>query len=144
MGEMGKRFGRRRADPPPPGADLSRMEQLELIDITLVSEVRGEPTEVAHLGLRFDATGMSVRRQSGEDVVQIPWVSLRRLETTVREERHGPPRVELSVQSDRRRHRFLVPNVTEEVLKGSLTAMSARYAHLGLVEEVPRRGLRLR
>lgn len=142
MGETGKRFGRRRADSAAPGADLSRMEQLELIDITLVSEVQGGPTEVPHLGLRFDATGVSVRRPNGDAVVHIPWVSLRRLETAAREDRQAS--VELAVQSDRRRHRFLVPNVSEEALKASLTAMSARYAHVGLIEDVPRRGLRLR
>jgi hypothetical protein len=144
VGAMGKMLGRRRIDGDAPGSDLSSVEQLDLIDITLITEVGGEALSIPRLGLHFDANGMSVRRCDGSAVVQIPWVSLRRLQTSVRQPKGSAEIVSLDVQSDRKRHRFLIPNVNQLALKGSLGAMSARYAHVGLVEERTRRAFRSR
>ncbi|MGO9558547.1 MAG: hypothetical protein ACLPQS_02575 [Acidimicrobiales bacterium] len=144
MGAMGKMMGWRRGGAGAPGSDLSSVEQLDLIDITLVTEVGGETQSIPRLGLHFDANGLSVRRWDGASVVQIPWVSLRHLQTNVRQPKGSAPEVSLDVESDRKRHRFLIPNVNPVALKGSLGAMSARYAHVALVEDGSRRSFRSR
>jgi hypothetical protein len=118
-----------------PGSDLSGTSSLDLIDITLVTDVTGTETEVPHLGLAFADGGMTVRRSDGSDVVTIPWVSIVELSADVEPQRYAglSTRVALDVQSNRRRHRFLVPNVTPQALTGSLGAMSTRYGRGELV-----------
>jgi hypothetical protein len=126
---------RRRGGTTVPGEDLSGLEKLDLIGITLLSNAGGRPCEVHDLGLRFDAIGVAVRKLDGEQVVQIPWVSLRRLETRLSTPKGRETRVELTVESDRKHHRFVVPNGNPQALRSSLGAVSARYAHPGLVAD---------
>jgi hypothetical protein len=144
MGTVGKLMSRRGTVPVVPGADLSSIEKLDLIDIVLLTDIDGSPREVPHLGLRFDAGGMAVRSAEGAPVVQIPWVSLRGLNASVRTVKGGPARTELTVESDRRTHRFVVPNVDPEALRGSLRAMSGRYASDGLLDSGAKKGFRIR
>lgn len=140
MGAVGRMMGRRK-ESSAPGSDLSGVEQLELIDITLVAEFEGEAKEVPRLGLRFDSGGLSVRKDS-ESLVQIPWVSLRQLQTMVHESSGSTFSVELAVQSDRKQHRFRVPNVSPGALSDSLAAIAALYAQPGIVTppEQPKKG----
>ncbi len=144
MGAVGKLTSWRRSGAEPPGSDLSAVEQLDLIDITLITGAGAQAREVNRLGLRFDANGLAVKKPSGEPLVQIPWVSLRHLKTTVRESKGAAPRVELDVESDRKKHRFVVPNVSAAALSGSLGAMSARYAHVGIIASPDKKGARSR
>lgn len=144
MGGIGKLKGWRRPEVSAPGSDLSSMERLDLIDVTLVTEAAGAPYEVPNLSLRFGASGFEVRRRDGESVVEIPWVGLRQLQTEVSEQTGSTARVGLEVQTDRKSHRFVVPNVSLDALRGSLSAIAARYANAGLVADAPRKGFRLR
>ncbi|MGO9196450.1 MAG: hypothetical protein ACLQK4_04900 [Acidimicrobiales bacterium] len=144
MGALGRKLGWRRPDGVAPGSDLTAVEQLDLIDITLITDIGGRSHSVPHLALHFDANGLNVRRSDGSSAVQIPWVSLRRLQTSVHKAKGSTADVALDVESDRKRHHFLIPNVHPDALKGSLGAMSARYAHLGLTDEAPRKSFRLR
>lgn len=126
------------------GEKLPAVEQLDLVDITLLTQVAGEPYEVPHLGLHFDGRGVSVLRWDGVFVAMIPWASLRQLRTKVKDQKGSAGDVELEVESDRKTHHFLVSNVHPDALKDSLTAMSARHARNSLVESAPRRSFRLR
>jgi hypothetical protein len=133
-----------RSGGPAPGADLAVMEKLDLIDITVLVESGSAIEEIGGLVLRFDANGMALHRADGSTVAQIPWVSLRRLEAVVCTPKGCAERVELRVESDRKRHRFVVPHVSVEVLRSSLGAVCARYARAGLVVDGKGRALRLR
>ena len=126
------------------GSDLSGVSSLELIDITLLTDVTGQTTEVANLGLAFGEAGLTVRRSDGSDVVTIPWHDIVELSADVQPRRFGGLSTEatLDVQSDRSRHRFVVPHVTPEALSGSLGAMSARYGRGELVSAAARRKAR--
>jgi hypothetical protein len=124
----GRIWGRRDAGVIP-GSDLSGVTQLDLIDVTLVTEVSGEVAEVRGLGLGFDKDGMTVRTPDGAPYVRIPWASIVQLSAVVSEPVSTPPAVTLEVQSNRKRHRFVVPNVEPRALSGSLGAMSTRYGH---------------
>jgi hypothetical protein len=111
-----------------PGSDLSGVTELDLIDVSLLTSVSGEPAEVAHLGLTFNTEGMTVRTPDGEPYVRIPWESIAQLSADVESEHHSlPGAITLDVQSDRKRHRFVVPNVEPRALTESLGVMSARY-----------------
>ncbi len=140
MGALG-RFNKRGVSATP-GTDLSGVERLDLIDVTLLSDAGGRTREVPRLRLRFDAKGVAVRRPDGDEVVLIPWVSLRRLGARLQTSKSGQQHVELGITSDRKQHRFVVPNVSAEALQGALGAMSTRYAHKGLVGA--KKGFRLR
>jgi hypothetical protein len=143
MGAVTKLLAGRSAGPAP-GADLAGIEKLDLIDITVLVESGSSLQEIGSLALRFDANGMALHRADGSTVAQIPWVSLRRLEAVACTPRGGSDRVELRVETDRKRHRFVVPHVSPEVLRGSLGAICARYARAGLVVDGRGRALRLR
>ncbi|HXY45238.1 MAG TPA: hypothetical protein VEH29_13700 [Acidimicrobiales bacterium] len=127
-----------------PGSDLSGVTQLDLIDVTLVTEVSGQPAEVPHLGLAFGELGMTVKRPNGAPYALIPWASIVRLSAdAVGPQRHQlSTAVSLGVESTRKRHRFVVPNVQPEALAGSLGAMSERYGRGELVVGGPARGPR--
>lgn len=135
---------RRRTTADAPGSDLSGIQRLDLIDIRLVTGSGEATREIPRLGLHFDANGVAVRKWDGESVVQIPWVSLRRLQTKEPDPATGAREVELAVETDRGSHRFIVPNVSVDALKASLGAMAARYANSGLVDDEQKRGFRLR
>jgi hypothetical protein len=126
---------------PSPGSDLSAVSQLDLIDVTLLTEWRGEPAEVPHLGLVFDGGGMTVRKRDGQSYVRIPWKSIVQLSADVVGSRHHelPTAVELNVTSERRAHRFLVPNVQPAALTDSLGAMSTRFGSGDQVIATPAR-----
>jgi hypothetical protein len=116
-------------------AELDAIEDLQLIDVSLVAKTEQGLVEVPGLGLAFDRTGMTVRRRSGEEVSVLPWAILRHLGTELeRDDRPGlTRRVELEVQSDRRRHEFLVYHVDPFALSGALSALSSRYLGSDLV-----------
>jgi hypothetical protein len=108
---------------------LSGITELDLIDVILVTDVLGEPAEVPHLGLGFDKDGMTVRTPDGAPYVCIPWECIVQLSAVVSEHLSSPPAVTLDMQSNRKRHRFVVPNVEPRALTGSLGALSALYGH---------------
>ncbi|HET9092963.1 MAG TPA: hypothetical protein VFN50_11170 [Acidimicrobiales bacterium] len=143
MGAVGK-LVYRRASLPSPGADLVNAEKLELVGVRLVGEVGETGFEVPRLGLRFDGNGILVRSADGEVVSHIAWVSLRRMRVTARRKKGAAERTELEIESDRQRHRFVVPNVDPNVLCISLRAISARHARSGLVEDGTKGLLRIR
>jgi hypothetical protein len=142
MPSSGRLFGRRTPVSPPPGTRHGPIEQLDLVDLTLISQVNGSRHEVPGLGLRFDAGGVLVRGPDGSDVVQIAWASLKRLRTRALIERSGASRVELELESDRRKHRFVVPNVDPDVLRSSLLTASSRYGRPQMVDRVGRKTVR--
>lgn len=119
----------KRATSAVPGSDLSGVTELDLIDVTLVTESGGQPVEVPHLGLAFGEAGLSVKKPDGASYALIPWVSLLQLSAAAvgPQRHHLPTTATLEVRSKLKRHRFLVPNVQAEALTGSLGAMSARY-----------------
>ena len=131
----GLKWPRRRVGGPAPGSDMSAVTELDLIDVTLVTEVAGERAEVPRLGLAFNEMGMTVRKTGGEPYVRITWLSIVEVSAdVVGAKRHSlSTAVALDVQSKRKRHRFLVPNVQPEALTGSLGAMSERYGRGTLV-----------
>ena len=116
-------------------AELQAIQDLQLIDVSLVAKTEQGLVEVPGLGLAFDRTGMTVRRQTGEEVSVLPWTILRHFGTELeREDRPGlARRVELEVESDRRRHEFLVYHVDPFALSGALSALSTRYVGSDLV-----------
>jgi hypothetical protein len=134
----------RRGTGPSPGSDLSGVTQLDLINVTLVTEVDGQPAEVPLLALAFDETGMTVKKSDGTRYVRIPWTSIVRLSADVVRPGHhdGGTAVELEVHSDRKQHHFLVPDVQPAALKVSLDAMSARYGGGVVVAPEAKRGHR--
>lgn len=123
---------------------MSSAERLDLIDVILLAGEGPEAREVPQMGLHFDAAGLEVKRPDGERVAQIPWASLRGLQTAVRTPKGDSPRVELDVESDRKQHRFVIPNVDGRALRSALAAISTRHAREGLVSEAQRKGFRLR
>lgn len=125
----GRKWGSRRRDPDEiPGSDLSRITELDLIDVTLVTEVSGARAEVPRLGLAFKQDGMTVRTPDGAPYVRIPWLSLVQLSAEVATDRSShSTAVTLEVQSNRRHHRFVVPNVQPQALTGSLGVVSSLY-----------------
>jgi hypothetical protein len=111
-----------------PGSDLSGVTELDLIDVTLVTQVSGARAEVPRLGLAFNKGGMTVRTPDGKPYVSIPWRSIMQLSADVAGERpSSSPVVTLDVQSNRKSHRFVVPNVQPQALTGSLGAVSTLY-----------------
>lgn len=125
----GRKWASRRREPEDvPGSDLSGVTELDLIDVTLVTEFSGARAEVPRLGLAFNKDGMTVRTPDGTPYVRIPWVCIVQLSADVAGERQSSsPAVTLDVQSNRKSHRFVVPNVQPKALTGSLGAMSTRY-----------------
>jgi hypothetical protein len=127
-----------------PGSDLSGVTELDLIDVTLLTESAGQPTEVKHLGLGFSEQGMTVKKPGGEPYALIPWVAIVQLSADAVGPQHYQlsTAVTLDVQSKQKHHRFLVPNVQPDALAGSLGAMSERYGRGELVVGGPARGMR--
>src|ERR1700733_4576018 len=89
---------------------LCSIEDLQLIDVSLVAKTEMGLVEVPGLELAFDGTGMTVRRKTGEEVCVLPWGILRRFGSGLhKDDRQGiARRVDLGVESDRRRHEFIV------------------------------------
>jgi hypothetical protein len=129
-----RKWGSRRRDPDEtPGSDLSGITELDLIDVTLVTEVSGARAEVPRLGLAFKQDGMTVRTPDGAPYVRIPWVSLRQLSAEASSERNSSSTaVTLEVRSNRKNHRFVVPNVQPQALTGSLGVVSSLYGRADL------------
>jgi len=114
---------------------MSAVTKLDLIDVTLVTQVAGQPAEVPRLGLAFNETGMTVCKADGKPYARIPWQLITELSASaVSPQRHSSATaVALDVQSSRKRHHFVVPNVQLAALTGSLGAMSQRYSRVALV-----------
>jgi len=131
----GRKWASRRREPEAvPGSDLSGITELDLIDVTLVTEVAGARAEVPRLGLAFNKGGMTVRTPDGAPYVRIPWWNIIQLSTDVAAERSSSsPAVTLDVQSNRKSHRFVVPNVQPQALTGSLGAVLTLYGRDGLL-----------
>ena len=73
----GRKWASRRREPEDvPGSDLSGVTELDLIDVTLVTEFSGARAEVPRLGLAFNKDGMTVRTPDGTPYVRIPWVCI--------------------------------------------------------------------
>jgi hypothetical protein len=110
--------------------EMDGIEDLQLIDVSLVAKTEVGLVEVPGLELAFDRAGMTVRRRTGEQVSVLPWTVLRRFDSQLqREDRPGMARrVELEVESDRRQHEFIVYHVDPYALTGALRALSSRYA----------------
>lgn len=113
-----------------PAGGMEDIRDLQLIDVSLVARTEMGLVEVPGLELALDANGLTVRRQTGEEVCTIPWMILRRFDSELhRDDRPGVARrVDLGVESDRRRHEFLVQHVEPLALSGALSALSSRYA----------------
>jgi hypothetical protein len=143
MGE-GPRWPWKRATGIIPGSDLTGVTELDLIDVTLLTESAGEAVEVPHLGLFFDSLGMTVKKPNGVSYARVPWVSIVQLSANaVGARRHElSTAVALDVQSKKKHHHFVVPNVQPDALTGSLGAMSERYGRGELVLGGPTRGMR--
>lgn len=111
------------------------MEDLQLIDVSLLAKTEQGFIEVPGLGLSFGSPGLTVLKRSGEQVSLIPWQILRRLAAGAEHvEGYGTaPRADLEVESDRRRHHFLVNHVDPGALSGALRALSTRYLGHDLV-----------
>ena len=127
-----------------PGSDLSGVTALDLIEVTLLTDVAGQPTELPHLVLSFGELGMTVKKPDGAPYALIPWLTIQQMSAeAVGPQRHQLSTVaSLSVETSRKRHRFLVPNVQLDVLTGSLGAMSERYGRGELVLNGAPRGMR--
>jgi hypothetical protein len=112
-----------------PGSDLTAVTTLDLINVTLQTEVGGQPAEVTGLGLGFDSVGMTVRKEDGSTFVKIPWGAITGVSADVLgTQNHSlATAVALEIQSELKTHKFLVPNVQPKALTGSLTAISAKY-----------------
>jgi hypothetical protein len=126
-----------------PPSEFSGIHELQLIDVALVASTDQGLVEVPGLELRFDRAGMTVRKRSGETVRVIPWPTLRQIVA-----RHEHPaghliveRIGLEVQSDRRRHRFVVDNVDPRALTGLLGAISSRFAGYDMTADERDQGL---
>jgi hypothetical protein len=120
-------------------AELQAIQDLQLIDVSLVAKTEQGLVEVPGLELAFDPTGMTVRRRTGEEVSVLPWGILRHFGAGLeRDDKPGMTRrVELEVESDRRRHEFLVYHVDPFALSGALSALSARYVGSDLLANAP-------
>jgi hypothetical protein len=133
----------RRAALSAPGSDMTGVTELDLINVTLVTDYSGQTTEVPSLGLGFDSEGMTVRKADGAPFVRVPWSSIVAVNAdVVGSQRHQlATAMELDIQSDKKHHRFLVPNVQPAALTGSLGAMSRMYGKTPLVvgSKLPRR-----
>jgi hypothetical protein len=110
--------------------EMEGIEDLQLIDVSLVAKTEVGLVEVPGLVLAFDRAGMTVRRRTGEHVSLLPWAILRRFSSQLqRDDRPGiARRVELEVESDRRRHEFILYHVEPFALTGALRTLSSRYA----------------
>ncbi len=126
---IGLKWKRRRDSGGPPGSDLSDMTDLDLIDVTLVTEFAGQSTEVPKLGLGFAEDGVTVRKPDGAAFVRIPWGDIVGVVAEA-EADPAPPAVSavsLDVESSKRHHLFVVPNAEPGALAASLGVISHRY-----------------
>jgi hypothetical protein len=124
----GRKWGAKRRDSDDIPEDWCGITELDLIDVTLVTEVSGARAEVPRLGLAFKQDGITVRTPDGVPYVRIPWVSLRQLSAQVSTEGNSSSTaVTLEVRSNRKNHRFVVPNVQPQALAGSLGVVSSLY-----------------
>jgi hypothetical protein len=110
--------------------EFAEVVDLRLTDVILVATTASGTVEVSGLGLCFDKLGLTVRKSGGEQVVQIAWPLLRSVTvpTDHRATKGAIATIALIVQSDRRRHRFVVHNADPGALSASLAAVSTRYA----------------
>jgi hypothetical protein len=111
--------------------EFAELSELQLTDVTLVATTSAGPVDVPGLGLRFDRLGLTVVKPTGEQVVQIGWPLLRSVTvpTDGRASKGAIASLALIVQTDRKRHRFVVRNADPGALSASLAAVSSR--HLG-------------
>ena len=120
-----------------PGADISGVDELDLIGVTLVARTADGPVEVPDLALFFDKVGMTVRRSDRSRVATIPWQDL--VEATAEPEPGAEvgaaTLVDLEVASGRRRHFFRVPVAEPLALGRSLDLLSTRYRDRPLMAE---------
>lgn len=109
--------------------EFAQVADLRLTDVTLVATTSDGLVEVPGLGLCFDKLGLTVRKQTGEQVVQIGWSLLRAVTvpTDHRATKGAIATLALIVQSDRKRHRFVVHNADPGALSAALAAVSSRY-----------------
>ncbi len=108
---------------------MSDITELDLINVTLVTEFEGARAEVPRLGLAFDEGGMTVRKADGVPYVRIPWQFITELSADMigSQRDASTTAVALDIQSSRKRHHFVVPNVQLAALTGSLGVLSQRY-----------------
>jgi hypothetical protein len=110
--------------------EFAELSELQLTDVTLVVTTSGGLVDVPGLALRFDTAGLAVRKPNGDEIVQIGWPLLRSVTvpTDGRASKGAIASLALIVQSDRKRHRFVVRNADPGALTASLAAVSSRYA----------------
>jgi hypothetical protein len=112
-----------------PERDPVAAASIDLPEVTLVAATGSGSGEVHGLRLCFDEQGLTVRKGGGELVVLIGWPLLRsvKVPSDHRAARGIVDTVGLIVQSDRRRHRFVVHRADPRVLTAGLSAVSKRY-----------------
>lgn len=129
-------MARRRASIPRPGADITDLEDLDLIGVSLVARTPSGPVEVPGLALYFNRLGLRVRREDGSSLAAIPWATLVTATTdaVAGGEYASVRRVTMDLASDRRKHRFIVPYANALALGAAINTLSSRYADRRLVE----------
>jgi len=139
-------LARRRSNFTTPGTDISTVEQLDLIGVTLIARTADGPVDVPELALFFDKSGMTVRRPDRSRVVTIPWGNLVSASAVAEPgaELGMAALGELEIQSDRKQHRFVVPVAEPKALSRSLDLLSTRYNGREIMTEArpQRRGRR--
>lgn len=128
-----------------PGTDISSVEQLDLIGVTLQVRTADGPVEVPALTMFFDKIGMTLRKADHTRVVTIPWANLvsATAEPQPGAELGAATLVDLELETDRKRHRFRVPVAEPLALGRSLDVMASRYGSGSLmVDKSAKRGRR--
>jgi hypothetical protein len=125
---------RRRSSLPRPEAGIRGIQSLDLIGVSVVADGPDGPVEVPSLSLSFERPGVVVRRSDRSEVASIPWALLRSF-TAVQQPAEGPSGtqwVALVIESDRKEHRFLVPNAEATALTTAVDALAVRYGGGGI------------
>lgn len=128
-------LGRRRSTLQAPKLDLGGLDDLALVGVALVVDAPGGPVTVPGLKLHFGRAGLGISRHDGTEVATIGWGLLRHAATSARPTGTSGATVPvvLDISSDRRNHRFVVPNAEPVALGAMVNSLSTRYGGHELV-----------
>lgn len=136
--------GRHGRDPLGGALPSDALDALDLVGVSLVASTEAGLVDVPGLQLVFDRRGCTVHGPEGEPVATIPWSRVRSVTFDLEPGAHpgAPARVGIEVETDLRRHRFIVPQSDLAALREVLAAIGERHGGRQLAEVVRGRALR--
>jgi len=136
--------GRHGRDPLGGALPAEALDTLDLVGVSLVATTDAGLVDVPGLQLVFDRRGCTVHGPGGEPVATIPWSRVRAVSFDLEPGAHPgePARVGVEVETDLRRHRFIVPQSDLVALREVLAAVGERHGGRQVAEVVHGRAAR--